>query len=208
MPWMPGDHASRSHVTFSFYRMKIYFYRMKIFLPNENIPLNGNIFYRMKTLYQIISSENYFYWMKIFFVSNKNIFYRMEIYILSNKNILSNENIFLSHKIIFIECKYIFIEFCYISATIHEFVKKKKQNGGWNLSDTDWLYFSFYNPSCFFLWSDSNFILFLFFHSIRVGPSRSGPTFVPASCEWVFLLKNFGHCFFNCSSRSPNWKLN
>ena len=27
----------------------------------------------------------------------------------------------------------------------------------------------FYDPS----WSESNFILFLFFHSIRVGPSRS-----------------------------------
>ena len=40
----------------------------------------------------------------------------------------------------------------------------------------------FYDPS----WSESNFILFLFFYSIRVdqtrtgGPSWSGPTFVPA----------------------------
>ena len=54
--------------------------------------------------------------------------------------------------------------------------EKKKQNGGWKLSDTDWFYFSFYNPSCFFYdpsWSESNFILFLFFYSIRVGPSRS-----------------------------------
>ena len=37
-------------------------------------------------------------------------------------------------------------------------------------------YFSFYNPSWFFYdpsWSESNFILFLFFYSIRVGPSRS-----------------------------------
>ena len=41
------------------------------------------------------------------------------------------------------------------------------------LSDTDWFYFSFYNLSWFFLWSESNFILFLFFYSIRVGPSRS-----------------------------------
>ena len=67
---------------------------MKIFLPYENIPLNGNIFYRMKTLYQMklfLLNKN------IFFVSNENIFYRMEIYI------LSNENIFLSHKNIFIE---------------------------------------------------------------------------------------------------------
>ena len=53
---------------------------------------------------------------------------------------------------------------------------RKKQNGGWKLSDTDWFYFSFYNPSCFFYdpsWSKSNFILFLFFYSIRVGPSQS-----------------------------------
>ena len=57
----------------------------------------------------------------------------------------------------------------------HELVRKK-QNGRWKLSDTDWFYFSFYNPSCFFYdpsWSESNFILFLFFYSIRVGPSRS-----------------------------------
>ena len=69
---------------------------MKIFLPYENIPLNGNIFYRMKTLYQMklfLLNKN------IFFVSNENIFYRMEIYILSNENIfLSNENIFLSNE--------------------------------------------------------------------------------------------------------------
>ena len=54
---------------------------------------------------------------------------------------------------------------------------RKKQNGGWKLSDTDWFYFSFYNPSWVFFydpsWSESNFILFLFFYSIRVGPSRS-----------------------------------
>ena len=119
MPWMPGDHASWSHVTFSSYRMKKYFYRMK-------------------TLYQIISSENYFYWMKIFFVSNKNIFYRIKIFyqmklyfyririFLSNENIfLSNENIFLSNEnnfyrmqIYFYRMKIIFIEFCYILATI------------------------------------------------------------------------------------------
>ena len=51
---------------------------------------------------------------------------------------------------------------------------EKKQNGGWKLSDTDWFYFSFYNPSCFFYdpsWSKSNFILFQFFYSIRVDPS-------------------------------------
>ena len=36
---------------------------------------------------------------------------------------------------------------------------RKKQNGGWKVSDADWFYFSFYDPS----WSESNFILFLFF---------------------------------------------
>ena len=56
---------------------------------------------------------------------------------------------------------------------------EKKQNGGWKLSDTDWFYFSFYNPSCFFYdpsWSESYFILFSFFYSIWVGPSQS---------EWI-----------------------
>ena len=83
---------------------------MKIFLPNESIPLNGNILSNEN----IISNENYFYRVKIFFLSNENIFYRMEIYILLTKNILSSKKIFF-----FIECKYIFIEFSYISATIH-----------------------------------------------------------------------------------------
>ena len=65
----------------------------------------------------------------------------------------------------------------------HEFVRKK-QNGGWKLSDTDWFYFSFYSRSCFFfsiirvffLWSKLirvQFYFILFFSSIRVGPSRS-----------------------------------
>ena len=72
---------------------------------------------------------------------------------------------------------------------------RKKQNGGWKLSDTDWFYFSFYNPSFFFMIRvDPSPILVYFyflFHpswseSIRVdptrtgGPSWSGPTFVPA----------------------------
>ena len=43
---------------------------------------------------------------------------------------------------------------------------EKKQNGGWKVSDAGRLYFSFYDPS----WSESNFILFLFFYSIRVDP--------------------------------------
>ena len=47
---------------------------------------------------------------------------------------------------------------------------RKKQNGAWKVSDAGWLYFSFYDPS----WSESNFILFLFFYSIRVDSSWSG----------------------------------
>ena len=48
---------------------------------------------------------------------------------------------------------------------------RKKQNGGWKVSDADWFYFSFYGPS----WSESNFILFLFFYLIRVDLSWSNP---------------------------------
>ena len=70
------------------------FYRRKIFLPTENIPLNGNIFYRMKTLFQM---KVIFIEWKYFLYQTENVFYRTEIYILSNKSILSNENILLSN---------------------------------------------------------------------------------------------------------------
>ena len=63
----------------------------------------------------------------------------------------------------------------------HEFVRKK-QNGGWKLSDTDWFYFSFYNPSCFFFMIrvDPSPILFYFdffiqSELVRVHPSWSDP---------------------------------
>ena len=51
--------------------------------------------------------------------------------------------------------------------------EKKKQNGGWKVSDADWFFFLF--------------IIRVDFFMIRVdptltgGPSWSGPTFVPAS---------------------------
>ena len=48
---------------------------------------------------------------------------------------------------------------------------RKKQNGGWKVSDADWFYFPLYDPS----WSEYNFILFSFFYSIRVDPSWSDP---------------------------------
>ena len=56
--------------------------------------------------------------------------------------------------------------------------REKKQNGGWNLSDTDWFYFSFYNPSCLFLWSELIRVQFFFFirsELVRVDPSWSDP---------------------------------
>ena len=85
----------------------------------------------------------------------------------------------------------------------HESVRKK-QNGGWKLSDTDWFYFSFYSRSCFFSiirvfsfydpsWSESNFILFLFFYLIWVGPSRSG-----------LIRSDFCTCLFNQDGQSSN----
>ena len=52
-----------------------------------------------------------------------------------------------------------------------------------------WVVFFFYDPS----WSESNFILFLLFYSIRVDPTRtggrswSGATFVPASLIYLYL---------------------
>ena len=79
---------------------------MKIFLPYENIPLNGNIFYRMKTLYQ----------MKIYFIEWKYIFYRMKIYFYRIRIFLSNENNFYRMQIYFYRMKIIFygilLHFC------------------------------------------------------------------------------------------------
>ena len=70
----------------------------------------------------------------------------------------------------------------------HEFMRKKKQNGVWKLSDTDWFYFPFIIWFVFFFddpsWFESNFILLLFFYSIRVGPSRSELT-RPGLAVWV-----------------------
>ena len=48
---------------------------------------------------------------------------------------------------------------------------RKKQNGGWKVSNADWFSFSFYDPS----WSESSFILFLFFYSARVDLSWFEP---------------------------------
>ena len=46
---------------------------------------------------------------------------------------------------------------------------RKKQNDRWKLSDTNWFYFSFYNPIWFFLmiWVDPSPILFYFYFFIR-----------------------------------------
>ena len=57
----------------------------------------------------------------------------------------------------------------------HEFARKKKQNGGWKVSDADWFYFSFYGPSCFnfFMIRVQFYFILIFSIFIRVGPSRS-----------------------------------
>ena len=56
----------------------------------------------------------------------------------------------------------------------HELVRKK-QNGRWKLSDTDWFYFSFYNPGCFFMIRvDPSPILFYFYFFIRTELIRPG----------------------------------
>ena len=75
----------------------------------------------------------------------------------------------------------------------------EKKNGGWKLSDTDWFYFSFYNPSFYFLWSELIQVQFCFIfiflfdpswsESIRVDPTRTGgpswssPTFILTSVK-------------------------
>ena len=85
-----------------------------------------------------------------------------------------------------VSLKLIKIKIKLIYATMSSWEKK---NGGWKLSDNDWFYFSFHNPSCFLfmIWVDPSPILFYFYFFIRsklvrVNPSWSGPTFVPACC--------------------------
>ena len=76
----------------------------------------------------------------------------------------------------------------------HEFVRKK-QNGGWKLSDTDWFYVSFYNPSCYFLWSELIRVQFYFFYFfirselVRVDPNWSDP-------DWRSELIRSDFCTF------------
>ena len=51
----------------------------------------------------------------------------------------------------------------------HEFVRKK-QNGGWKVSDADWFYFSFYDPSPILFY----FYFFIRSESIRIDPTLTG----------------------------------
>ena len=51
---------------------------------------------------------------------------------------------------------------------------EKKQNGGWKLSDADWFYFSFYDPSWLFLWSVLILVQFYVILIFLFDPSRSG----------------------------------
>jgi len=75
----------------------------------------------------MLSNENIFYRMKIYFIewkyisSNENIFYRMKIYFIEWKYISSNENIFYRMKIYFIEWRYFNIELCYFFGN-HTFI--------------------------------------------------------------------------------------
>ena len=81
---------------------------------------------------------------------------------------------------------------------IREELALVKQNGAWKPRRKKGWSGLFYPPNglnfqfCWFnlifliapSWSESNFILFfIFLFGIRIGPSRSGPTFVPASCR-------------------------
>ena len=52
-------------------------------------------------------------------------------------------------------------------------MRKKKQNGGWKVSDADWFYFSFHDPSWFFLWSVLIRVQFYFIFIFLFDPSRS-----------------------------------
>ena len=82
----------------------------------------------------------------------------------------------------------------------HGFVRKK-QNGGWKLSDTDWFYFSFYNPSCLFFMIrfDPSPILFYFYFFIRselvrVDPSWSDPDWRSELIRSDFCTRLICHC--------------
>ena len=72
---------------------------------------------------------------------------------------------------------------------------RKKQNGEWKLSDTDWFYFSFYNPSCFFLWSEFIRVQFYCIFIFLFDPSSSswsGP-------DWrsELIRSDFCTCLFS-----------
>ena len=82
---------------------------------------------------------------------------------------------------------------------------EKKQNGGWKLRDTDWFYFSFYNPSCFFFMIRIDpipvlfyFIFFIRSELVRVDPSWSDP-------DWrsELILSDFCTCLFFSEDIKP-----
>ena len=103
---------------------------------------------------------------KIFFVPGEHGFSSFQV-----KNVHWKCNVLLTS--VSLKLTKIKIKLIYTTTSSWE----KKQNGGWKLRDTDWFYFSFYNPSCFFfmIQVDPSPVLFFFkfFYSIRVGPSRS-----------------------------------
>ena len=73
---------------------------------------------------------------------------------------------------------------------------RKKQNGGWKLSDTDWFYFSFYNPSCLFFMIrvDPSPILFYFYFFIRSELVRVDPSWSDPNWRSELIRSDFCTC--------------
>ena len=65
--------------------------------------------------------------------------------------------------------------------------EKNKMAGERQVTPTDLIFlFFFYNPS----WSESNFILFLFFYSIRIDPARTGaPDFCTCLAKMLLIAQ-------------------
>ena len=75
----------------------------------------------------------------------------------------------------------------------------KKQNGGWKLSDTDWFYFSFYNPSCLFFMIrvDPSPILFYFYFFIRSELVRVDPSWSDPDWRSELIRSDFCTCLIS-----------
>ena len=110
-----------------------------------------------------------------------------------------------------VSLKLIKIKIKFIYATTSSW-GKNKMAGESLVIPTDFI-FLFINPSCFFFlydpsWSESNFILFLFFYSIRVGPSLSGLDWSELIrsdfCTYLFLAAYFNEPDHDGHKFGPN----